>query len=70
MDYSHFNPIDFGGYLAGMFFAGTCIMGGYGVIVGIRSIKGIGVPLGIAGAMGTYLWWSGERLDVLLSYLF
>ena len=70
MDYTDFNPIDFGSYLAGMFFAGAFIMAGYGIIVGIKSIKGIGPPLAIAGAMGTYLWWSGERLDGLWWYLF
>ena len=60
-----FTVLDFGGYLYGMFFAGAFIMGVYGIFAGIHAIKGIKVPLAIAGMMACYLWWSGE-----LSYFF
>lgn len=70
MKFSNFNPIDFGRYLGGMFFAGACIMGAYGIAAVVKSIKGIDVPLAIAVAIAGYLWWPGERLDTLQAFLF
>lgn len=60
MEGIQFSDLDFGAYLAGMFFASACIAGAMGVFTFIKSIKAIGPPLFVAVAMVAYLWWSGE----------
>lgn len=68
MGASEFINLDFGGYLYGMFFAGAFMMAGYGIVVGVKSVKGIGVPLAIVSAMVGYFWWHGD-LDEIRYYL-
>jgi hypothetical protein len=67
MNATEYITLDFGGYLYGMFFAGGFMMTCYGIVAGIKSVKGIGIPLAITSAMLGYYWWQGE-FDSFRSY--
>jgi hypothetical protein len=66
---NEFMTLDFGGYLYGMFFACAGIMAAYGLMAGIKSVKGIEYPLAILAAMAGYWWWSGESFDFLWDWM-
>lgn len=65
MEGLEYSDLDFGAYLAGMFFASACIAGAMGVFTVIKSIKAVGPPLIIVVAMVVYLWWSGELANYI-----
>lgn len=60
MNASEFINLDFGGYLYGMFFACAFIITGYGIVAGVKAVKGIGIPLVIFCSMAGYYWWQGD----------
>ena len=69
MDGVNYSFMDIGAYIQGIFFAAAFIMTSYGAWAGLKSVKGIEIPLGIVGLIGGYLWWTGEDINPL-HYLF
>ena len=69
MDGTNFSFLDPGAYIQGIFFASAFIMGAYGAWAGVKSVKGLEIPLAILGLVGGYMWWTGEDINPL-HYLF
>ena len=64
MDSMNFDYMDPGMYLYGMFYAAAVMMGAFGLYSLVKSIKGIGIPLGIAALIVLYGFLTEARFSV------